>query len=222
MEYIEMWDWETGRPSGTSVERKAAHRNGVAHEGVHLWIYRLHEGELQLVLQRRSMKKDLYPGYYDISVGGHVPFGYSEGKIQKESAEELGVILDDAAMHDLGYFRYHEDVPSMNLYHREFQRVYVARLDLPLDSYVFDDGEVDAVCAISLGLFTQMLSGEDVFAECEVFDGAAIGFRRISAKDLHPLFFSPVMRPYLDVVVSAVRASACGREVAGFPEISGG
>ena len=45
-----------------------------------------------ILLQRRSMAKDLFPGWWDISVGGHVDAGESyDEAVVRELREELGI-----------------------------------------------------------------------------------------------------------------------------------
>ncbi len=57
------------------------------HPVVHLHILNRYD---QLYLQKRSMKKDLLPGYWDTAVGGHVAFGeYISEALFRESGEEL-------------------------------------------------------------------------------------------------------------------------------------
>lgn len=58
------------------------------HPVVHLHIL---NRNCELYLQKRSMKKDLLPGFWDTAVGGHV--GYGESILEalfREAGEELG------------------------------------------------------------------------------------------------------------------------------------
>jgi isopentenyldiphosphate isomerase len=49
----------------------------------------------EILLQKRSMTKDLFPGMLGVSVGGHVNKGESyEEAAKRETEEELGVQLD--------------------------------------------------------------------------------------------------------------------------------
>lgn len=60
------------------------------HPVVHLHIL---NREGKLYLQKRSMKKDLLPGYWDTAVGGHI--GYGEllyEALYREAGEELGML----------------------------------------------------------------------------------------------------------------------------------
>ncbi|MBO4634271.1 MAG: NUDIX domain-containing protein [Bacteroidales bacterium] len=46
----------------------------------------------EVYLQKRSVVKDLFPGYWDTAVGGHVSYGESvEEALYREAAEELGL-----------------------------------------------------------------------------------------------------------------------------------
>ena len=57
-----------------------------------VFLYRINtKGELEFLWQRRSEKVDRYPGYYDISAGGHVNLGETlvEAAI-REAYEEIG------------------------------------------------------------------------------------------------------------------------------------
>lgn len=57
------------------------------HPVVHLHILNRYD---QLYLQKRSMHKDLLPGYWDTAVGGHVAYGeYIREALFRESGEEL-------------------------------------------------------------------------------------------------------------------------------------
>ena len=61
----------------------------VLHPVVHLHIID-HFG--RLYLQKRSMTKDLLPGYWDTAVGGHVSYGESILEaLYRETSEELGL-----------------------------------------------------------------------------------------------------------------------------------
>lgn len=75
--------------------RKECHSGSkLLHPVVHLHVF---NAKGQLFLQHRSMEKDIQPGKWDTSVGGHVDFGESvEAALRREACEELGLHLNQA------------------------------------------------------------------------------------------------------------------------------
>jgi isopentenyl-diphosphate delta-isomerase len=72
-----------------TATRKVVHQNHYLHRAVHILI--LTSGG-ELLIQKRTTSKDRYPGYWDISAGGHVHVGESyEAAARRELMEELGI-----------------------------------------------------------------------------------------------------------------------------------
>jgi len=209
-ELLEEWVWETALPLGRPVERKKAHRDGIPHEGVHLWIVRNGADGPELLFQHRAPKKDMYPDVLDITVGGHVTFGLTENKIQKESYEEIGIAPSDGELIDLGYFRYEEITDAM--FHREFQRVYLMADNRKLEEYVFMDGEVAGLYAVPVDYLKGLFAGDSVRA-VEGYDGREPVVRKVSRKDFHPLLFAPSMKDYMATLFRACDEWAAGGRV---------
>ena len=74
MEIFDIVD-ENGNPTGQTIERSLAHTNGVRHRTVHIWIVRKVNGKWQVLLQKRALTKDSFPGRYDTSSAGHIQAG---------------------------------------------------------------------------------------------------------------------------------------------------
>jgi isopentenyldiphosphate isomerase len=71
--------------------RREVHRQGLLHRAVHILIYN-QNGEI--FLQKRSIKKDKFPGTWDSSAAGHLDTGEDyDACALREVREELGITL---------------------------------------------------------------------------------------------------------------------------------
>ena len=69
--------------------RSEVHRLGLKHRAVHVVLF---NGRGKIFLQKRSMKKDCFPGAWDSSASGHLDVGESYDTCAvRELREELGV-----------------------------------------------------------------------------------------------------------------------------------
>jgi isopentenyldiphosphate isomerase len=86
-ELLEVVD-ESGRVLALAPRSETHGNPALLHRVVHVLVF---TGEGRLLLQKRSMKKDVAPGRWDTSVGGHVDPGESlEQAVRREMEEELG------------------------------------------------------------------------------------------------------------------------------------
>lgn len=200
IELLEIWDWETGKPTGIPVERKKSHREGIPHEGVHLWIIK-NISEPEILFQKRASTKDTAPGVLDITVGGHVPFGLKKNKIQKEAEEEIGISPSDEELIDLGWYKYEEVLPD--IFHREFQHIYLMYNDMPLDNYRFNDGEVEGIYSVPIKSLDLLMKKDFTFTVSGFNHSAGIFSQQVSRREFHPLLFAPSMKRYMEVLLNA-------------------
>ncbi len=141
---------EAGRVVG-QAPRAACHGNpALLHQAVHVFVF---DGRGGLFLQKRSANKDIQPGRWDTSVGGHLQVGEApEDGARREMIEELGVT--PLELRPAWRTLWRSAVES------EFVRAYftVHRGPFRLDSAEIDDGrfwsaaEIEA--AIGTGVFT--------------------------------------------------------------------
>jgi isopentenyldiphosphate isomerase len=108
------------RVVGNATRREMRERN-LLHRAVYIFVVNA-AGEL--FVHRRTPTKDVYPGYWDVCVGGVVVAGENyDGAAEREMAEELGVV--GAPVRVLGRLRF-EDAGT-----RVLGAVYAAAHDGP-------------------------------------------------------------------------------------------
>jgi 8-oxo-dGTP pyrophosphatase MutT (NUDIX family) len=130
------------------VTRRRLRAEALLHRGVGV-IVRSTTGEV--LVQRRSMTKDLHPGWWDIGAGGVVSSGetYATSAV-RELEEELGVHVDRLRFLFAGSFR----SPSLNL----FGHIYEAVHDGP---FAFNDGEVVEALFVTTDELRRRLAEDD-------------------------------------------------------------
>lgn len=72
-----------------TASRATVHQKHCLHRAAHILVF---NSNGELLIQKRAPDKDRYPGYWDISVGGHVHVGESyESAARRELLEELSI-----------------------------------------------------------------------------------------------------------------------------------
>lgn len=139
---------EYGIPTGKTVEREIAHRYGVRHRTAHVWIFRISNKTPQVLLQKRSLNKDSYPGCYDISSAGHILAGegYQESAL-RELKEELGV---NATADELIYcgerrFEFREIFHKHEFWDNQVSNIYLLYRDMDVVDFTIQKSEIDAI-----------------------------------------------------------------------------
>jgi 8-oxo-dGTP pyrophosphatase MutT (NUDIX family) len=108
------------RPAGAAA-RSVMRRRALTHRACYILVFN-REGDL--FLQKRTMSKDIYPGYWDVAAGGVVLAGESyEASAARELAEELGI---SGVPLTLLFDHYYEDETN-----RVWGRIFSCRHDGP-------------------------------------------------------------------------------------------
>ena len=101
------------------LKRSEVHSTGAWHRVAHIWV---HDGEGNILCQRRSLLKDTNPGFWEGFFGGHIAAGVQpqHGALQ-EVKEELGIDLEPNELDFEFKFQYF----SPNNKNNEFLYVYL-------------------------------------------------------------------------------------------------
>jgi isopentenyldiphosphate isomerase len=155
-ELLEVLD-ASGQPTGRAKTRAAIHLDGDWHRAFHCWILR--RGEAEVVLQRRSLRKDTFPGRWDAAAAGHWRFAESAAEAAREIAEELGISVEFSELRYRCRQRATHEFAN-GLIDREFHDVYVLRSDLALSEYQPDPAEVMDVGAFAVSELIALARGD--------------------------------------------------------------
>ncbi|MGN0205583.1 MAG: NUDIX domain-containing protein [Coprococcus sp.] len=147
MEMLDIVD-ENGEPTGETVERSAAHANGIRHRTSHVWLLRKRPDGIEVLLQKRSEGKDSFPGCYDISSAGHIPagMGFKESAL-RELKEELGLMVSEEELIDCGLLKLYEEAVFYGEPFKDDQvsRVFYIWKDVEPEQMILQTSEVSEV-----------------------------------------------------------------------------
>lgn len=129
-----------GDPTGEVADKNTVHTEGLLHRDMHVWIT---NGD-EMLQQQRALDKDIMPGEWDISVAGHVGTGETYlDAAQRETAEELGLDLNDEQFIDVGTFSSSLDIPGWEQPHNVVGENFVVYApDLNLEDLNLQEEEV--------------------------------------------------------------------------------
>ena len=132
---------EKGEYTGKVETREKCHKEGLWHKAVALFII---NSRGQVLLQKRSSKKKMWPNMWDITGGGHVlagEFGFQA--IIREMKEELGIDLEKNDTTFIG------SAISINIkgdiVNKHFNEYYIVNKDIDESKLKLDAEEVSEV-----------------------------------------------------------------------------
>lgn len=136
-EYFDIVD-DSGQVVGRAPRAVCHGDSSLIHRSVHIYVFN-RRGEI--LLQLRSKSKDIQPGRWDTSVGGHLDSGEDYDRAaRRELREELGVDIgpggSEPGLEHLFDIRIRNEIESENA------RVYAFRSEGP---FVFAADEIDEV-----------------------------------------------------------------------------
>ncbi len=128
-----------GNLTGKSETKTTIKKQGIWHHTVHIWMLNEHN---QLLLQKRAVNKSLYPGLWDISVGGHIRSGErKESAAIREIAEEILLdIPEDRLNYQYSIRNCKMDDDGIEI--RVINHIFTVILDTTKDNYSIDNEEV--------------------------------------------------------------------------------
>lgn len=170
-EFLDIVD-ENGSPTGQVAARNIIHQQGLRHRTSHVWLVRFVNDTTEILLQKRSLEKDSFPGCYDISSAGHIPAGvdFKESAL-RELKEELGINgAEDELIHCGDRIIIWDDNFHGKPYHdRQYTKVFLMWKDMDEGDFSLQAEEVDSVLWMD---FEECWNGveNDTFNHCIVME----------------------------------------------------
>ncbi len=168
MEFFELVDLE-GNFIGQVKERTAVHHDGDLHGGSHVWVVgpKAADGSFPVLLQKRRLDKDSFPGCLDTSCAGHVAQGETFlSTAIREMREELNLAVTEQDLIFLckkasgGSYRFH----GKPFHNHEVHFVYLLNPAFPLDGLAPQAEEIDSLIWVnSSELQHDLLAGSDAY-----------------------------------------------------------
>ena len=132
---------EYGEFTGKTATREECHKNGYWHRAVYGFII---DDNGNILLQKRSSNKKLWPNLWDVPVGGHVDSGeFGRQALIREAQEELGIeICDDDIKYLVGSTSINKQGDIINKHYNE---CYLITKNIDVSKIVLQEEEVAEV-----------------------------------------------------------------------------
>jgi isopentenyl-diphosphate delta-isomerase type 1 len=125
---------EENRVIGKATREQCHDGSKLLHPVVHVHIF---NSDKKLLLQKRNVDKDIQPGKWDTSIGGHIQSGeLVEDAIRRESLEEAGIAINHAELLPIAKYVFESDIE------KELVFSYAYAYDGPI---IFQESEIDEV-----------------------------------------------------------------------------
>lgn len=163
-ELIEHLD-ESGRVIGT-VDKAVAHRDGLWHRSVHVWII---NGKGGMLFQKRCPEKSFFPNFWDCSFAGHV--GAGEDSIVaalREGKEEIGLDIKENELEFL--FTVKEKLVWKDIESNEFVDVFLMKKDIAEEDLRYQKEEVSGAKFFDIRQFYENIKSPDIFPHDEEYE----------------------------------------------------
>lgn len=168
MEYFNIYN-KYGEKTDKIIERNEAHRDGICHRVIHLWILNMNN---ELLIQQRSSNKESGANLWHVSVGGHIDAYESiESTLIRETKEELGLNISHLMDSIVYLYSFNECTIEHDgdYIDNEIYDVFVLKADFDLSQVTAQEEEVQAVKYIKYDDFRRIvISGDSSFLNYRV------------------------------------------------------
>lgn len=160
MEYFNIYN-KYGEKTSDIVERGEAHRHGITHRVIHLWLLNSHN---EILIQQRSSCKDAGADLWYVSVAGHINSSDNiEQTLIRETKEELGLDITHLTESIRYLFTFKDSLVEADgsFIDNEFYDVFILKADFTTNEMNMQAEEVQAVKYITYDEFRDIVINKD-------------------------------------------------------------
>lgn len=132
---------EKGEFTNETATRSDCHKLGLWHKAVVVFVI---NSKNEVLLQKRSANKKLWPNLWDITAGGHVlsgEFGYQA--VIREAKEEIGLVI---TKNDLTFIGASSSINIKDdIINKHFNEFYIVNKDVVLEDLILQTEEVSDI-----------------------------------------------------------------------------
>lgn len=145
-EYIDILN-DQGEKTGKTCLKSEAHKKGIFHASVHIWIF---DKNKNVLIQKRAADKDTFPNFWDISVAGHISAGEKPlSAALREVEEEIGLIVTEEQLCFIGTVKIRTQHHT-NLIDNELHYIYMCEVDFKISLLKIQKEEVSIIKKLPL------------------------------------------------------------------------
>lgn len=132
---------EFGEFTGRIATREECHKEGLWHRAVYAFVI---DDNKNILLQRRSSNKKLWPNMWDVTVGGHVDSGeFGRQALIREAKEELGIDIND---NDIKYLISSTSINEQgDIINKHYNECYLITKSINISDITIQENEVSEV-----------------------------------------------------------------------------
>ena len=140
-----------GAPTGIRKSKAEVHRDGDWHRAAHVWII---TPDGKVLWQRRSRRKENYPGLWDVSAAWHLSAGETAiDAAIREVGEELGLRITAEELEPVATTREQCVLNGGTYIDNEIHEIFFVRRDVQIDELKLQPDEVDGAILLEVPQF---------------------------------------------------------------------
>ncbi|MDC3411930.1 NUDIX domain-containing protein [Aquibacillus sp. 3ASR75-11] len=181
--------------------REEAHSKGFWHKTFHCWFYNKDNGRVSMYLQKRSNKKQDYPGLLDITAAGHILSNETVSDGVREVTEETGIRVSFSDLIPLGVINYCVTNEDIGFIDKEIAHVFLYEANHSFDDFRLSLEEVSGIVKVDFNDFSSLWLGKTNEIKIEGFDTDQSGERLYVCKNVGKEAFVPHELEYYKRVI---------------------